>query len=220
MILAIETATNVCSVALKTDEGEPGEKRIVGGGVHSEKLFQFIESFKEEGVLDFDRLEVVLISAGPGSYTGLRIGASAVKGLLFQSDIPLYAIDTLAGFARSALEQKADLTTIHTIIDARRVHLYHQKYSLTSGKLVAEKPVQIDPIEEVEESIQNGDAIIGTGYERLSDSVTDQAVLFKEASITAKSLIQLFDEEQEQFYRIVDVEEYDPKYYTSNQVEE
>ncbi len=85
MILALETATNVCSVVFRDDDGLMHEKRIEKRGTHSEQLFLFIEDLMDEHGFFISALEAVLVSEGPGSYTGLRISASAVKGLLFQS---------------------------------------------------------------------------------------------------------------------------------------
>src|SRR5699024_2547399 len=90
MLLALETATNVCSVAFCNEEGDVFEKRIDKRGSHSEQVFLFIEELMNEHDFKIEDLEAVLVSEGPGSYTGLRIGASAVKGLLFQSGVTLY----------------------------------------------------------------------------------------------------------------------------------
>ncbi|MDZ7690065.1 MAG: tRNA (adenosine(37)-N6)-threonylcarbamoyltransferase complex dimerization subunit type 1 TsaB [Balneolaceae bacterium] len=156
MLLALETSTNVCSVAFKDDEDNLFEKRIEKRGSHSEKLFLFIEELMEEQGLKTPELQAMLISQGPGSYTGLRIGASAVKGLLFQTAVPLYAVDTLAGFAQAALDSDQNINSIHAVIDARRVHLYHQQLLVQDQRLEALSEVEILPIDTIQQTIEAG----------------------------------------------------------------
>jgi tRNA threonylcarbamoyl adenosine modification protein YeaZ len=122
-ILAIETATNICSVCFQDETGEVHEKRTERKGSHSELLFLFVKELKTEHSFEFSDLDAVLVSTGPGSYTGLRIAASAVKGMFFGLDVAIYAGNTLAGFAQS-LEKG----TVHAVINARRKHLYHQQF--------------------------------------------------------------------------------------------
>lgn len=219
MLLALETSTGVCSVAFKDDEGKYFEKRIEKRGGHSEKLFLFIDELMEEHDFSIRQLDAVLISAGPGSYTGLRISASAAKGLLFQTGIPLYAFNSLAGFARSALNECPDAKIVHTIIDARRVHLYHQKFRNHEGLLRAETGVEVLPINAVEKIILEDDIIIGTGLGRISAEALVKAVVFDKKYITARSLISLYEEEYYSFFKKVDPEKFAPQYYTSYQAE-
>ena len=101
-ILSVETATPVCSVALRLPDGTLYEERAEGKGGHSELTFVFIRKLLDDAGICVRDLGAVLVSGGPGSYTGLRIGGSAVKGLLFQSGVPLYAYNTLAGIALGA----------------------------------------------------------------------------------------------------------------------
>lgn len=167
MQLALESSTKVCSVAFQNAEGEVFEKRTEVKGSHSEELFLFIEQLTEEHGFRLPDLSAVIVSAGPGSYTGLRISASAVKGLLFGTDVPLLAADTLASFAAAAVQEQPDLKTIHPVIDARRVHLYHRQFSYDSGKLSAAGEVSIIPIEEFQKKLKAGDGVIGTGLHRV-----------------------------------------------------
>lgn len=219
MILAIETATDVCSVALRNNEGERFEKRTESRGSHSEKLFLFIRDLMDEHQFAIDDLSSMLVSEGPGSYTGLRIAASGIKGLLFGTDVPLYAVSTMASFACSVKETEKKMT-IHAIIDARRVHVYHRKFTVSGGILIAEKEVEVIPIEVFEKLVLPGDIIVGTGLKRLDQSVVRKAHAVGKESITARSLIDLYErEERDQFVRQVSPEAFDPRYHTSNQVE-
>lgn len=218
MILALESSTNVCSVFFRGDDGSVNEKRTEKRGSHSEQLFLFIEELMDEHGFLIPDLEAVLVSEGPGSYTGLRISASAVKGLLFQTDVPLFGVNTLASFAMQVVAENPDAETIHSIIDARRVHVYHQQFQYDTGILKAKDEIEVIPIKAFESMIRKGDLIVGTGLKRLSDSIRAKTEVFGQEQITAKSLIRLYEEGFSDFFHEVDPELFEPKYYTSNQV--
>lgn len=218
MLLSIETATNVCSVAFLNREGKQIEKRTNKRGSHSEQLFLFIEELMEEYTFKISELEGVLVSKGPGSYTGLRISASAVKGLLFQTQVPLYAVDTLASYAMQAATEREAVGTIHSVIDARRQHLYHQKFQWEQGELRTNDQTEVRPIENVEKMIKAGDIVVGTGLKRLDADIRDKAAFLDSHAITARSLIDLYEAEAGNFFKQVDPESFDPSYYTSGQV--
>ena len=94
-ILHIETSTNVCSVALSQDGTCLTHKESHEGPSHATLLAPFVEevlSFADSHAIPLD---AVAVSQGPGSYTGLRIGASTAKGLCYGRRLPLIAISTL-----------------------------------------------------------------------------------------------------------------------------
>ncbi len=218
MILALETATNVCSVAFCDESGVVHERHTNKRGTHSEQLFLFIEELKKEHQFSVGDLDAVLVSQGPGSYTGLRISASAVKGLLFGTDVPLYGINTLASFAMGAHDEYPKAERIHSIIDARRVHVYHQQFKINDDELTSEDEVEVIPIEAFEKMVRSGDAIIGTGLKRIDQSVLKNVRTFGADEISATSLIMLYRAVFSDFYQQEDPESFEPKYYTSNQV--
>lgn len=218
MILALETATHICSVAFCDKENSLYEKRVARRGAHSEKLFLFIEELQAEHKFSVSDLDAVLVSEGPGSYTGLRISASAIKGLLFQSEVPFYGINTLASFAMQAVEENPGAEIIHSVIDARRVHLYHQQFAFADGKLRSDDEVEAIPIKAFEKMIRKGEAVVGTGLKRIDEQILGKTEVKGPDAITAKSLIALFQAGYSDFFRQVDPEAFDPKYYTSNQV--
>lgn len=218
MILALETATNVCSVVFCDDEGSMHEYRTEQRGSHSEKLFLSVQELQKEHGFSIPDLDAMIVGEGPGSYTGLRISASAVKGFLFQTNVPLYGVNTLASFAMQAVSENPDAKTIHSIIDARRVHIYHQKYSFSDGKLRSEDKIEVLPIENFENMLRAGDTVIGTGLNRIDQEIIAKAQSYDADKITAKSLVRLYQEGWEHFYYQADPESFEPKYYTSNQV--
>ncbi len=121
-ILNIETATKNCSVALAKDGKTILCKEIAEEGYsHAERLHVFIEEIIKEAQITFKDLSAIAVSQGPGSYTGLRIGVSAAKGLCFALDIPLIAVDTLQVLASQV---KLSSGLIIPMLDARRMEVY------------------------------------------------------------------------------------------------
>lgn len=218
MLLALETATNVCSVAYCDEDGTIYEQMTNKRGTHSEQLFLFIEQLLDQHGFQIEDLDALLVSEGPGSYTGLRISASAVKGLLFQTQIPLIGINTLASFAMQATRQHPNANRIHSIIDARRVHVYHQQFTFADGKLSTKDEVEVIPIKAFEKMLRKDDTVIGTGLQRIDEQVLDKTRIFDHNLITATSLITLYQAGFPDFYQEEDPELFEPKYYTSNQV--
>ena len=121
-IINIETATTNCSVSLAKDGKTILLREIANQGYsHAEKLHVFIEEIIVESNIEIEDLNAIAVSAGPGSYTGLRIGTSAAKGLSFALDIPLIAIDTLTSLANKVSFSDG---FIIPMIDARRMEVY------------------------------------------------------------------------------------------------
>ena len=126
-ILNIETATKNCSVALAKEGKTIICKEIAEEGYsHAERLHVFIEEVMKEAGMALKDLVAIAVSQGPGSYTGLRIGVSAAKGLCFALDIPLIAVDTLQTLA-SQVSVSSGL--IVPMIDARRMEVYSAIFS-------------------------------------------------------------------------------------------
>jgi tRNA threonylcarbamoyladenosine biosynthesis protein TsaB len=121
-ILNIETSTKNCSVSIAEEGKTIICKEIAEEGYsHAERLHVFIEaSLKEVGIVYKD-LSAIAVSQGPGSYTGLRIGVSAAKGLCFALGLPLIAVDTLKVLASQATISGG---LIVPMIDARRMEVY------------------------------------------------------------------------------------------------
>lgn len=135
MILALETATRNCSVAL-FDEGRMVSLcEYAGEGYsHAEKLHVFIETVLREAGISYKELSAVAVSCGPGSYTGLRIGVSAAKGLCFALGIPLISVDTMRVLALRA-PSKADF--IVPMLDARRMEVYASVFDANLNEIKA-----------------------------------------------------------------------------------
>ena len=124
IILNLETSSTNCSVCLAKDGVILAMKELNSENYsHAEKLHVFIEEVIKEATLKMQDLEAIAVSKGPGSYTGLRIGVSAAKGLSYALSIPLVSISTLKSMA-SQLKGVNDDDTIIPVLDARRMEVY------------------------------------------------------------------------------------------------
>jgi tRNA threonylcarbamoyladenosine biosynthesis protein TsaB len=142
-ILNIETATKNCSVALAKDGKTIICNEIAEEGYsHAERLHVFIESVLKEAEITYKDLAAIAVSQGPGSYTGLRIGVSAAKGLCFALDIPLIAVDTLQTLASQATISDG---LIVPMIDARRMEVYS---AIFNSNFESKREVQAEIITE------------------------------------------------------------------------
>lgn len=137
VILLIETATEVCSVALVEDGVILGQKESTIPNVHSTHLSVFIEDLLNNQSDKF-KLNAVAVSIGPGSYTGLRIGLSVAKGLCYSMDLPLITISTLQALAIGASqlisEEKKENALFCPLLDARRMEVYSGIYYPDGGE--------------------------------------------------------------------------------------
>ncbi|WP_298284826.1 tRNA (adenosine(37)-N6)-threonylcarbamoyltransferase complex dimerization subunit type 1 TsaB [Lutibacter sp.] len=134
-ILNIETATKNCSVSIAKDGKNVILKELNDGAYsHAEKLHVLIEEALNEAQISFSDLKAIAVSKGPGSYTGLRIGVSAAKGLCFALNIPLISVDTLLSLANSISITEGIKVPL---LDARRMEVYSAIYSSENEKLRA-----------------------------------------------------------------------------------
>lgn len=124
LLLNIETSTTLCSVSIAKEGKIIAVKEINQGYTHAENLHVFIEEvLKKAGKTPKD-LNAIAVGGGPGSYTGLRIGVSAAKGLAFALQIPLIAINTLQTMAATAIHQNRSDVLFCPMLDARRMEVY------------------------------------------------------------------------------------------------
>lgn len=139
LILSIETSTKLCSVALQRGESILAAAEISVERSHSKYITVLIESlFKFAGEYP-EALDAVAVSKGPGSYTGLRIGASTAKGLCYALDKPLIAINTLASMAHDASRYIPQDAHLCPMLDARRMEVYCALFDAQMNELL---PVQ------------------------------------------------------------------------------
>ena len=130
LLLHIETATEICSVALSEGDKIVSVCDNSDGNSHSKNLLPFIDKIMKEANRELKELDGVVVSIGPGSYTGLRIGVSTAKGIAYSLQIPVITVGTLEGIANGCRSQIADLSSLQIVpmIDARRMEVFAARY--------------------------------------------------------------------------------------------
>jgi tRNA threonylcarbamoyl adenosine modification protein YeaZ len=174
-ILGIETATVLCGVALI--EGDPrqaetattiAEYRLNIKNVHSEKLVSMVKQVLSDAHSDIEEIDGLAISIGPGSYTGLRIGLSAAKGLAYASGKPLIAVSTLEALAyRVGLLANPDVDTeICPMLDARRDEVYYAFYRWERDRLRYVSDPRAGSISDILPNLKPLTIIVGEGSDK------------------------------------------------------
>ena len=140
MLLCIETSGKNCSVALFEGLQLVSVREVHSEQFsHSENLHVFIEQVLKESNLQPKAIKAIAISAGPGSYTGLRIGVATAKGLCYGWDIPLIALPTLRILAEQVTYEFTDIEYIIPMIDARRMEVFTAVYSHDFSPILGER---------------------------------------------------------------------------------
>ena len=196
-ILNLETATTNCSVSIAREGTtvalhEDNSPKYS----HAEKLHLFIDSCLKESKISMTELDAVAVSKGPGSYTGLRIGVSAAKGLCYALDIPLISVNTLSSMAH-AIQVEEGL--IIPLLDARRMEVYtavfdhqHREVKRTWAEIVDENSFS--------EFLDNKPLhLIGNGVEKCKEVLKSKWFKFDPSIIPSASTMsalsfQLFEE--------------------------
>ena len=175
-ILNIETTTKNCSVSIAKEGKTLICNEIAEEGYsHAERLHVFIEESIAAAGITYKDLVAIAVSQGPGSYTGLRIGVSAAKGLCFALGIPLIAVDTLQALAAQA---KVESGLIVPMLDARRMEVYSAVF--TAG-LESKRDILAEVI--TEDSFQEFDEIlyfVGDCTEKCKTVLTKENFIFLE----------------------------------------
>ncbi len=219
-ILAVETATQVCSAALITREKKIHTRSVVGNGRHAEQLLPFIRELLDEAGVQVKDIGAVAISSGPGSFTGLRVASSSIRGLIYDTEIPVLSCNTLAGIAAGAIKKYPDAEKVHAVIDARRQHLYYQPFLNIEGFPEPGHEVKIMPLDQFEGLIRPGEVIAGTGIERLPEPLVSSVKKCGIECITAEGLISLVrhwikkGQPETELINKVPIGEYQPDYHS------
>lgn len=195
MILCLETATDLCSVALCDSTGVIALKESQEQKSHAALLTVFIDDMLRENGLRAHDLEAIAVSKGPGSYTGLRIGVSVAKGVAYAASIPLIGIDTTLSMfwglkLSRAKNQEADINTLFCpMLDARRMEAYYAIYDNKGNtvKSIAAEIINEDSFNSVSEA--HNIIFFGNGAAKCKDVIKQPNAIFEnDFSISASHL--------------------------------
>lgn len=209
-ILCIETATTNCSVALSENGSVIAFKEDPSKDYsHAEKLHVFIEDVLKESNTDYNSLSAIAVSKGPGSYTGLRIGVSAAKGLCYSLDIPLLSIPTLYVL----MKQVETITPfIVPMLDARRMEVYAAVYNHLQEE-IRNTEAEILHENSFQEYLDRGVvSFIGSGVEKFREICQHPNAIFIEDTFPSAQQMTALAYEKLKNKNVEDVAYFEPYY--------
>src|SRR5712692_8839766 len=186
MILGIDTSTTVASVAivnegaLVAEEVQPGGKQnpssVTGHANHAETLLPMVDRILERASLSFSDISAIAVSIGPGSFTGLRIGLSTVKGLAYGWNLPVVGVPTLLAIAERVTQWDG---LICPFLDARKKEVYAALFSKRGEMLERLTEDMVSPPERIVQQIQSRGGrepclFIGEGTKVYGDEIKSQ----------------------------------------------
>jgi tRNA threonylcarbamoyl adenosine modification protein YeaZ len=173
-ILAIDTALEVCAAAvLDTERGRVANETLPMVRGHAEALLPLIQRVMQQADVPFLALDRIAVTTGPGSFTGLRVGISAARGIALAAGKPAVGVTTLSAYAAPLIAQD-DQTSVTVAIDARHDHVYLQVFGPGGRTLVAPRIIGVR--DAVRAAARGPMRIVGNGARMLADSwPADQA---------------------------------------------
>ncbi len=209
-ILNIETATKNCSVSIAKNGNTQAIQELNDGQYsHAEKLHPFIQKVINEAGITFNDLDAVAVSKGPGSYTGLRIGVSAAKGLCFAFDKPLISIETLHSLAHQVTIDKG---VIVPMLDARRMEVYAAVYN-ANYEQVRDIKAEIINENSFQEYLLKGKVyFLGDGAEKCKEVIVHENAVFVEGKYPSAAQMAKLSYEKYKKNDIEDVAYFEPFY--------
>lgn len=186
-ILSIETSTPICSVAVHANGELSSLLELEEPSVHAEKLVILIDQVVESAGLQLHELDAIAVSAGPGSYTGLRIGVSTAKGLALGLDKPLIGVDTLQAIASALPMSEGEL--VIPVLDARRMEVYMEVYDWRMNAIEELRP-EILSEDSFENFLKMGKVyFIGDAVDKLKTVVqSENACFISDLSFSAQHM--------------------------------
>ena len=158
MLLSLDSSAVTASVAL-TDGDRVIKSEFVNSGLtHSETLLPMVK--RVMGDNEFSSIDAVAITAGPGSFTGVRIGVATVKGIAFAGNIPCYGVSTLEAIAYNFVDENC---VVCAVMDARRMQFYNAIFKVENGIVSRITPDRAISIDDLREELKQYDSVIIAG---------------------------------------------------------
>ena len=212
LILNIDTATSVCSVALSDNDDIIAVKENNEGLNHSVLLGTYIDEILKENNLNVHQLDAIAISMGPGSYTGLRIGISMAKGLCFGAGKPMIAVPTLQALALSVSSRLQENALYCPMIDARRMEVYTAFFDKENRTIIDTQAEIIDEDSFAGLLAEHKIYFFGNGSGKVKNTLTSPNACFLEnVETSARHMVQIAKQHflRQQF---VDIAYFEPFY--------
>jgi len=214
LILNIESSTTVCSVCLAENGKKISGRETHEKNAHSKILTVFIEEIFKETGFKVKNMDAVAVSKGPGSYTGLRIGVSAAKGIAYGAGIPLISVSTLKNMAFGARQfLKPEQNALFApMIDARRMEVYTQ---LFDKELNAINDIKAEVIDKtfLQDELKNGKIyFFGDGAAKCKEVINHKNAIFVENLYPSAEYMIPFSEEAFKNKNFEDTAYFEPFY--------
>lgn len=216
-LLAIETSSPVLSVAIKKSGAKVRQAAVRGYMKHAENLLPVIDRLLKKEKLKIGDIDAFLISRGPGSFTGLRIGFATLKGFLATRTKPCYGAFSLDVIASGM--KPLGCTDLTACLDARRGKLYARSYHYDGKRWRPNGSSRVVPIGELRSKIPTGSWIAGDGINKL-DAKGFSAAPEKHWIPRAATLIELFETKNPLLKKLRRPKEFLPVYLRSSEAEE
>ncbi|MGF1712463.1 tRNA (adenosine(37)-N6)-threonylcarbamoyltransferase complex dimerization subunit type 1 TsaB [Vibrio kagoshimensis] len=184
-ILAVDTATENCSVALMVGE-QVFARSEVAPRDHTKKILPMVDEVLKEAGMTLNELDAIAFGQGPGSFTGVRIGIGIAQGLAFGAELPMVGISTLAAMAQGCYRKQGD-THVASAIDARMSEVYWGRYSREQDGSWAAFDAECviapsDLVEQVQRDEQTWSKV-GTGWEAYAEHMDTIDLNSKESDV-------------------------------------
>jgi tRNA threonylcarbamoyladenosine biosynthesis protein TsaB len=203
-LLLIETSTGVCSAALARGEELITRKAVTEEKAHARVIAPMVKELLEDSGMEISQCDAVVVSEGPGSYTGLRVGVSLAKGICYGSGKPLISVSSLELLARLAIDRYipgnsqinknrdgvANSPLIVPMIDARRMEVYCAVYDI-DGNLLSPVAAHILSSQSFAQELSAGIVLFtGDGAKKFEQIVTSPNAVFMEILSDASGMIK------------------------------
>ena len=191
-LLLIETSTSLCSVALAEDGAVTAVRESAEPRAHAALTAPYVQEVLQERGLRAADLDAVCVSAGPGSYTGLRVGVSTAKGICFAAGIPLLSVGTLELLvhqARAEGQLPDGCRYVIPMIDARRMEVYTAVFTPDGERLTDVEPRVVDAESFRAERAAGQVLFIGDGADKCRETLAGADVHFVQTNPRASALL-------------------------------
>lgn len=186
VLLAIDTATEQCSVALQVGE-VTYQRAAITPREHSQRVLGFVEEVLAEAKLSLADVDGIVCGYGPGSFTGVRIGVAICQGLAFSHTLPVYPVSTLAALAQQAV-RKLNAKTVVSAIDARLNEVYVAGFVVQDGSAQTVTELQMAALKDLTQQPwwPHADAVVGvgTGWQAYAEQLDPQGLVQISADVT------------------------------------
>lgn len=188
-LLLINTALETATVCLSKDDRPVREKQLTSQREHASFLHTTIKDLMNEEGISLNDLSAVGVISGPGSYTGLRVGLSAAKGICFALKLPLITVNTLEWMAHSAQNEAVDL--LCPMIDARRMEVFTATFNRKLEIMATPSALILDEKSYSDELKDQKILFFGSGAQKFSTLISHPNAWFKPFEPAAESFPEI-----------------------------